>query len=84
MPRMFYASYAFLSDEAERGFIQGTRKLQQTDWISGENLWLVDVINFGGPLLRILQQMKRQHPGKRVKFRRNYDNGERRYASVAA
>jgi hemolysin-activating ACP:hemolysin acyltransferase len=39
-----FASYALLTEEAEIGYVEGTRKIQPTDWNAGDRLWLVDVI----------------------------------------
>lgn len=41
---VFLATWAFLTEEAERGYIEGTRLLQADDWNAGSKLWLVDVI----------------------------------------
>lgn len=51
-----YVSWAYLSAEAEEKFI-ATQKIAPSDWKSGDNLWLVDVLApFGGeqPILKEL------------------------------
>ncbi len=45
---MAFVSWAFLSKEAEKRYIQ-TLRLAPSDWRSGENLWIIDVVcPFGG------------------------------------
>jgi|GEM_PF-1747231 len=44
-----FASWAYLSEEAEKRMMQGIRKLGPADWNSGDRLWLMDlIIPFGG------------------------------------
>ena len=39
-----YASWAFLTEEAEKRYIEDSNSLEVTDWGLGENIWLIDVI----------------------------------------
>lgn len=83
-----FASYALLSDEAEDGFISGSRRLQASDWRSGEKLWLMDAIAPYGHARGLCGELReklreRGFAGRPIRFRRNYhDGGPRRYASV--
>jgi len=44
-----YASWAFLTEEAEQRLIKGERRLQPAEWRAGNRPWLIDVISpFGG------------------------------------
>lgn len=44
-----FVSWAYLTEEAEQGLIDGTRKLQPGDWNAGDRGWIVDFIApFGG------------------------------------
>ncbi len=45
-----FATWAYLSDEAEERMQQGVRRLGPADWKSGDNLWLMDLV---APLRRI-------------------------------
>ena len=48
--RSAYASWAMLTEEAERRLIAGQRRLQPAEWRAGDRPWLIDVIcPFGGP-----------------------------------
>jgi cytolysin-activating lysine-acyltransferase len=69
-----YASWAWLTEEAEQRFIAG-QGLEVTDWSAGDRLWLVDVISpMKDPmfLLSFTRQIgeKYGHKGKTIKFRR--------------
>lgn len=39
-----FISWADLSEEAEIGYINGTRKLQVGDWNAGNRFWMIDVL----------------------------------------
>ena len=44
-----FMSWALFNEEAEIGYLDGTRLIQPDDWNKGERLWLVDFIApFGG------------------------------------
>ena len=44
-----FVSWAFLTEEAEQGYIESTRKLAPEDWNAGDRMWIVDIIfPFGG------------------------------------
>ena len=42
-------SHAFLSTEAARGYLDGTRKIQPADWLTGEQDGTLFVIDFVAP-----------------------------------
>lgn len=81
-----WGSWAFLSDEAEQGFISGSRKLRPEDWSSGSKIWLIDAIAPHGHAREITSMIRKTlcwqgHAGEDIRFRRNKD-GLRRYARV--
>ncbi|MGE5546800.1 MAG: toxin-activating lysine-acyltransferase [Solirubrobacterales bacterium] len=39
-----FASWAFLSDEAQERAVAGVRRLRPSDWKSGDHAWLMDVV----------------------------------------
>lgn len=44
-----FASWAFLSEEAEGRMLEGYRNLTEDDWNSGDRAWLMDILApFGG------------------------------------
>lgn len=54
-----YVSFAFLSQEAEQAFENGERPIQPEDWMSGDRIWLIDLIAldaFGSVIARNLRQ----------------------------
>lgn len=63
-----YASWAFLSEEAETGYRE-THKLRASDWRSGDRLWLVDFITPFGGSARLLSDLYYEiHPEREVKL----------------
>jgi hemolysin-activating ACP:hemolysin acyltransferase len=74
-----YAAWAWLSDEAEKKYIDYSNSLEPSDWKSGENLWLVDVLAPENGAIEIINYTRsfvaaQGHKGKVVKFKRYYDN----------
>ncbi len=44
-----FASWAWMTEEVEKRFLSGVRRLRPADWKGGDRLWLVDLIApFGG------------------------------------
>jgi cytolysin-activating lysine-acyltransferase len=44
-----FASWAYLTEEAEGRLLNGARKLSPVDWKAGDRLWMIDLIcPFGG------------------------------------
>ena len=44
-----FVSWAWLTEDAEKRFLSGVRRLQPGDWKAGDRLWLIDLIApFGG------------------------------------
>ncbi len=63
-----FASWAYLSDEAEARMLQGVRKLGPGDWKSGDNLWLMDlIVPFGGMAEAAKELREKVLQGKKVK-----------------
>jgi cytolysin-activating lysine-acyltransferase len=63
-----YVSWAFLDDDAETRLKSGIKRLRPTDWKSGPNAWLIDIIApFGGTekaLQELKQSVHKDHPLK--------------------
>jgi cytolysin-activating lysine-acyltransferase len=63
-----FASWAYLSEEAEARFKAGARRLKPEDWKSGDRLWLIDVIApFGGGDAILKELRERAFKGQTVK-----------------
>lgn len=81
-----YISWAFLSDEAQRGYIDGTRKIWPSDWDSGNNAWVIDVVSREGGTARLhaaCRHIWKQYPGvDKINFRRWYPGRPRRYSQL--
>jgi hemolysin-activating ACP:hemolysin acyltransferase len=80
-----FASWAFLTQEAEAGYIDGTRPLQPDDWSAGDRLWWIDALApFGHsrPLVHHLRATLRSRgiDHTDIRFRRTYADRRRRYA----
>lgn len=81
-----WATWALLSNRAEKGFVSGDRQLQIDDWTSGQRLWIIDVVaphGHGPAIVRKLRERLRQlgYRGRRAKYRRRR-GGERHYRSL--
>jgi hemolysin-activating ACP:hemolysin acyltransferase len=69
-----YCSWAFLSDEAQAKYIKDSNSLDITDWNSGSNIWLVDVVCPYGDSVKLLGYTKRLAKifgfnGNRIKYK---------------
>lgn len=63
-----YASWAYLSEDAEKRMLQGVRKLSPSDWQSGDRLWLMDlIVPFGGMEDAAKELREKVLKGKKVK-----------------
>ncbi|MEH6477293.1 MAG: toxin-activating lysine-acyltransferase, partial [Sneathiella sp.] len=63
-----FASWAYLSDDAEARMLRGVRKLGPADWKSGDNLWLMDlIVPFGGMAEAAKELREGVLKGKKVK-----------------
>jgi len=89
-----FASWAFLSEQAEAGYRE-THRLRASDWRTGERLWLVDFITPFGGAARLLSDLYYEiHPEREVRLLYPDANGDssettlstlmRRHASEAA
>jgi len=80
-----FTSWAWLSDEAQDGFINETRKIRSSDWLSGDNAWIIDVVsNNQNPMkmLRRLEDMFLNYTdAKKVSWFRRYPDGRKRISS---
>lgn len=54
-----YCSWAFLSEEAEKKYLQNSNSLEITDWTSGKNIWLIDVVSPYGDAVKLLDYTKK-------------------------
>ena len=82
-----FGSVALLTDEAQQGYREGTRRIRPSDWSAGGHIWLVDVIAPYGHASQVTRALRldfceRGFGGQYVNFRRNKGTGERRYARV--
>lgn len=57
-----YASWAFLSEEAESNY-RSAHKLRPGDWRTGDRLWLVDCIAPFGGVAALLEELYEHHRG---------------------
>jgi cytolysin-activating lysine-acyltransferase len=73
-----FISWAFLNEEAERGFIDGTRKLLAKDWNAGNRLWWIDLIFPRGGVKQVRNELEAIFPEKEGKYLRLNGKGERR------
>ena len=69
-----YASWAFLSPEAEAKYVKDTNSLDVVDWTSGDRIWLVDVIAPYGDSVLLLNHIRklgarRGYKGTTIKFK---------------
>ena len=72
-----YASWAFLTEEAEQRLINGQRRLQPAEWRAGDRPWLIDVIcPFGGAEGVLKDIRDNVFPDKQVKALVPGEDGE--------
>lgn len=72
-----FATWAYLSDEAEARLKQGIRRIAPMDWKSGDNLWLMDLIcPFGGQDEAMKELKEKAFKGKTVKTLQPAPGGE--------
>lgn len=63
-----YASWAMLTEEAEKRLLSGVRKLQPADWNAGDRLWLIDLAApFGGHEAILKELREKVFAGRPVK-----------------
>jgi cytolysin-activating lysine-acyltransferase len=58
---MAYASWAFLSEEAEARILFGNPRLRPGEWKSGDRAWIIDLVAPFGGREDILKNVKKQH-----------------------
>jgi len=90
-PRGLY-SYAFLDEEAEAGYMDGSRKIQPEDWEKGPEdgtLWIIDFIAPYDNAREIVRQVQQEltdyyidtYPKDGAWFRRPAKGGHKRWSS---
>ncbi|TAN58172.1 MAG: toxin-activating lysine-acyltransferase [Magnetospirillum sp.] len=63
-----YASWAFLSAEAEARMLEGVRRVAPADWRSGEALWLIELVApFGGGEAMLAELRDKVFSGRKIK-----------------
>lgn len=75
---VWLATWAFLTEEAGEGYLQGTRLLQHEDWNAGTQLWFVDVIAPGRGR-EVIREMEAIFPGRTAYSRRTTDGRRHRH-----
>lgn len=55
-----FFTWAGLTEEAERGYLARTRKLQPGDWAAGDRVWVIDAIAPFGLLAKMAGVMRRE------------------------
>tara|TARA_R110000744_G_scaffold298194_1_gene407861 strand:+ start:744 stop:1145 length:402 start_codon:yes stop_codon:yes gene_type:complete len=65
-------TWAWLTKEAEKGYIEGTRKIQPKDWDAGDELWVVDFIAPFGRVREAVAYFKQFEFLHKAKFRRSH------------
>lgn len=61
-----FFTWAFLSKEIAKGWVERTHKLQAEDWQSGEEMWLIDVIAPFGNIRKLAREGRRLFPKHKV------------------
>lgn len=82
-----FGSIGLLTDDAARGYIEGTRKLQPVDWNAGDQVWLMDAIAPFGHARQLTTAIRslareRGHAGRHICFRRTYPDGTHRISKA--
>jgi cytolysin-activating lysine-acyltransferase len=70
-----FGTFAFLTEEAEAGYLDGTRPIQPLDWLAGDRIWLIDTVapfGHGSAVAREIRRALRErgHAGREIRFRR--------------
>lgn len=72
-----YASWAFLSAEAEARMTEGSRRVAPADWRSGESLWLIELVApFGGGEAMLAELREKVFVGRKPKTLRPAPDGK--------
>lgn len=53
-----YASWAFISEEAEQRLMSGARRLQPAEWNAGDRIWLMDLVAPFGGMENIIKELQ--------------------------
>jgi cytolysin-activating lysine-acyltransferase len=56
------ATWAFLTPEAADGYVNRTRQLQPEDWNAGDQLWFIDFIADGIPVVTMVRDLYKMFP----------------------
>ena len=81
-----FTSWANLTEEAETGFLNRTRKLQPNDWNAGDHsrIWFIDCLAPWGGVTKMIRHISRalrekadanNWPAKRARWTRTYGDG---------
>ena len=81
-----FVSWANLTQEAETGFLNRTRKLQPNDWNAGDysRIWFIDCLAPWGGIMKMTRQVGKSlrekadannWPAKSAKWTRTYGDG---------
>jgi len=57
--QLFFATWAFMSQEASDSFENGTRKLEEKDWNSGCIPWIIDIVSPLGNTAKGIKELKK-------------------------
>lgn len=62
--------WARLSDEVSEAFVRDQRAPTAAEWVSGENLWFLDIIAPFGHGIQVARQIAREPPAEKFRFAR--------------
>lgn len=66
-----FTTFAFLSPEAEEGYLNGTRKLQPSDFKGEEgNMWFIDFVAPFGHTRPFVKALRKEFSSQRAKIKR--------------
>ncbi|MEW5726351.1 MAG: toxin-activating lysine-acyltransferase [Pseudomonadota bacterium] len=73
-----FASWAFLSEEAENRLLAGVRRLPPQEWNSGDRAWLMDILAPDPQFAqRMIEELKQAvFPGRVLKGLKPRENGQ--------
>lgn len=78
-----FTTFAFLSEEAEKGYLDGTRKLQPADFKGEEgNMWFIDFVAPYGHTKQFVRALRKEFNNYRAKTKRIKPNKAPRVIGV--
>jgi len=79
-----FATYAFLSEEAEKGYLDGTRKLQPSDFKGEEgSMWFIDFIAPYGHTKQFVRALRKEFKDHTAQIKRTKNGHIGRYFGVS-